>query len=75
MLLHVHAADGDDVVTNIWVTGVPETWTDADVLAAVEVAADHGDPIAQRALDTLRCWVDQCEPMSTYGTRVYLDVG
>lgn len=71
MRLHVHAANHDNIVTNIWMTNVPESWTDAQVLEVVRAAAEKGNLIAQRALATLRCWTDQCETMST--TRVYLD--
>jgi hypothetical protein len=72
MQLHVQAANNDNIVTNIWVTGVPESWTDAQVVDVVQVAAACGDVIAQRAIETLLCWIDQCD-YSTNGTRVYLD--
>jgi hypothetical protein len=71
MQLHVHAANHDNVVTNIWMTNVPESWTDAQVLEVVQAAAAEGNPIAQRAIATIRCWTDQSETLSS--SRVYLD--
>jgi hypothetical protein len=59
-------------VTNVWVEGIPEGYTDDDVHWNVQQMAERGDAVAQLALDSVKIWLDMHSTKSRH-TRIYLD--
>jgi len=56
-------------VEGVWVKEVPEDFSDADVAYSVELLAEKGDRVAQKALPFIRVSLGRPER----GTRVYKD--
>ena len=74
MRLHVFDSPGNTTAdgVNVWVTEVPDDFTDADVRYNVELLAQAGDATAKRALELVRHWIDMQHPRDSR-SRVYLD--
>lgn len=72
---HGGGADPLSVVgTNVWVTDVPEDFTDADVKYNIEQWAASGDKVAKRALDLVPgYWLAYSGALDYPRVRVYLD--
>ena len=66
MNIFVHEEEGR--VVGVWVENVPDDLTDADVRYSVELIADRGDRVAQKALPHIRVGA-----RPERGTRVYKD--
>jgi hypothetical protein len=74
MELHIRQVAG--VVTNLWITNVPEDFSDDDVRYSFQVAADQGDNRARWALESVPMWLDMRDSsMRKFSprSRVYLD--